>query len=115
MHFYWVVAHKDVKAFEWFVHLIADLQYELYRGREAGAVAPRNYCEINVYVTRAPKDAEIEPLRSKSAVDAKGALPRVFTADQLHRRRRRSLLSRLRGIDLGVSASRPAAAPRSAP
>ena len=77
------MAHKDVKAFEWFVHLIADLQYELYRGREAGAVAPRNYCEINVYVTRAPKDAEIEPLRSKSAVDAKGALPRVFTADQL--------------------------------
>ena len=80
------MAHPDLAAFEWFVHLIADLEYELYRGRESGAVANRNYCEIHIYVTRAPKLPEApRALRAQPARDGHGALPRVFTTDLLFR------------------------------
>ncbi|KAH8045434.1 oxidoreductase [Aureococcus anophagefferens] len=89
LHFYWVVAHGDVPAFEWFVHRVADraevadLEYDLYRGREAGAVANRCYCEINVYVTRAPRPGHGAPAAMRPPRDEPGALPRVFTARQL--------------------------------
>ncbi|KAJ8599242.1 hypothetical protein CTAYLR_006216 [Chrysophaeum taylorii] len=61
LHFYWVLAHADVQAFEWFVRRVADLEYELLKARESGAVSARNYCEINIYVTRAPKTPEPVP------------------------------------------------------
>ena len=61
------------------------MEYDLYRGREAGAVANRCYCEINVYVTRAPRPGHGAPaaMRSPPPRDEPGALPRVFTARQL--------------------------------
>lgn len=61
LHFYWVCAYADVRAFEWFVRLLTDLEFELAKARKTGAVANRNYCEINIYVTRPPEDAVPPP------------------------------------------------------
>ena len=50
VHFYWTVAFGDIAGFQWFVHLLADIQYELIKARESGVIGPRCYCEINIYV-----------------------------------------------------------------
>jgi len=89
LHFYWVVAHPDVRAFEWFIHRIAELEYELLKQRHSGAVAPRNYAEIHIFVTRPPKDCPNDlSMRSASTItefsnDAKSDPKPVFTANQL--------------------------------
>jgi len=101
VHFCWVVAHPDVKAFEWFVRLIADLEYHLLKDRTSGAVANRNYVEIHVFVTRAPPPPDDDDRPKPPSTDDDVAMkskprrrirrppettttpPPVFTAEQL--------------------------------
>lgn len=64
LHFYWIVSRQDVQAFEWFVRLLAELEFELKKSRESGAVTNRNYCEINIFVTRAQKPTTAEDVAS---------------------------------------------------
>ena len=86
LHFYWVVAQQDVPSFEWFVHKIADLQYELLLQRAAKTVARRYYCEINIYVTRAKQIADPPPLKSKRCATRHGALKEpAFSSEELYR------------------------------
>jgi NAD(P)H-flavin reductase len=33
LHFYWVVQHGEVDAFQWFLHLIAELEHEHFKQR----------------------------------------------------------------------------------
>ena len=51
LHFYWIVRSDEVDAFQWFIHLLTDLQYEQKRLREAGQIEQRYYCEIHIFVT----------------------------------------------------------------
>src|SRR3546814_19396221 len=51
LHFYWVVRHSEIPAFQWFVHLLAELEYEMKRGRETNNIEQRYYCELNIFIT----------------------------------------------------------------
>mgnify|MGYP003385496747 CR=1 FL=1 len=51
LHFYWVVRHNEIESFQWLVHQLTELQYELHRQRQVGMVSPKHYCEINIFVT----------------------------------------------------------------
>ena len=58
LHFYWIVQHGEIDAFQWFIHLMADLEHEHLKQRTRGNAKDWNarYIEINLYITRAPKD-----------------------------------------------------------
>jgi hypothetical protein len=51
LHFYWVVRHNEIESFQWLVHTLTELQYELHRQRQVGQVSAKHYCEINIFVT----------------------------------------------------------------
>ena len=54
--------HGEVKAFEWFLHLIAELEHIHHHQRNMANTeqAQRDwvkfYCEIHMFVTRAPRE-----------------------------------------------------------
>ena len=54
--------HGEVKAFEWFLHLIAELEHIHHHQRSMANTeqAQRDwvkfYCEIHMFVTRAPRE-----------------------------------------------------------
>jgi hypothetical protein len=84
LHLYWVVRQSELDAFQWFVHMLTELQYELKKGREAGQIAQRYYCEINVYVTGVAKQPKaVPPLKRPSSL-AIGAILPSFSADELY-------------------------------
>jgi hypothetical protein len=72
VHFYWILQHGDVASFEWFISLLAELEEDLQRARESGAVSPRNYIEIHCFVTRAPTTPQ--PHSQDDDDDEKGEL-----------------------------------------
>lgn len=55
VHFYWIVRHNEIESFQWLVHLLTELSYELKRGRESKQIDSTYYCEMNIYVTAVPK------------------------------------------------------------
>jgi hypothetical protein len=56
VHFYWIVRHTEVDSYQWLVHLLTELSYEMKRAREAKQIEKTYYCEINIYVTATPKE-----------------------------------------------------------
>ena len=51
--FYWMVRQNEIKSFQWFVQLLAELEANVNRDRATGNVDPDNKgCEIHIYVTR---------------------------------------------------------------
>ena len=48
----------EIDAFQWFIHLVAELEHEHLKQRTRGDPKDWNsrYIEINLYVTRAPKE-----------------------------------------------------------
>ena len=84
LHFYWVVRQSDLDSFQWLVHMLTDLEYELKKSRENGQVTSRYYCEINIFVTgvsETPREAG--SLKRPSSLAA-GFSPPSFTADELY-------------------------------
>ncbi|CAM9209942.1 unnamed protein product, partial [Ectocarpus fasciculatus] len=84
LHFYWVVRQSDLDSFQWLVHMLTDLQYELKKSRDNGQVTSRYYCEINIFVTGVSKTPrEAGSLKRPSSLTA-GFSPPSFTADELY-------------------------------
>ena len=59
LHFYWVVRQSELDSFQWLVHMLTDLQYELKKGRESGQITSKYYCEINIFVTGVEKTPKV--------------------------------------------------------
>lgn len=51
LHFHWVIRHNEINAYQWVVHLLTELLYDLKKGKRSTAIAARYYCEVNIYVT----------------------------------------------------------------
>jgi hypothetical protein len=58
LHFYWVVRHGEIESFQWLVHMLTELSFEVKRSRYTKQIEDHNYLEINIYVTAAPKEAK---------------------------------------------------------
>ena len=72
LHFYWVIRLQEIDSFQWLVHMLTELSYDLKRSKENRMVEKHNYCEINIYVTGAdPKtraaDGDFRPTPLKRA------------------------------------------------
>lgn len=86
LHFYWVVRHNEIPAFQWFVHLLAELEYEMKRGRETNNIEPRYYCELNVFITGydPKRPASMKPLKAAQKTYSDAFIPPSFTAEDLY-------------------------------
>mmetsp|Transcript_17407 Transcript_17407/g.35557 ORF Transcript_17407/g.35557 Transcript_17407/m.35557 type:complete len:708 (+) Transcript_17407:2-2125(+) len=92
LHFYWVVQHGEVDAFQWFLHLIAELEHEHLKQRQAANSAEamkdwnRYYCEIHMFVTRAPKETvALKPMVSAPKFTRLDDVQPSFTVLDLYR------------------------------
>jgi hypothetical protein len=87
LHFYWIVRHNEVESFQWLVHLLTDLSFELKRARLNQQIERRYYCEINIFITAYDKEkpGNLAPLyrASKKKYAYTNATP-TFTADELY-------------------------------
>jgi hypothetical protein len=68
VHFYWIVRQNEVDSFQWLIHLLTDISFEMKKGREMHQIEKKYYCEINIYVTAADKNkkVEVKPLQRPS-------------------------------------------------
>jgi hypothetical protein len=87
-----VVQHDEVDAFQWFLHLIAELEHTHFKQRQGATTDDarrewnKYYCEIHMFVTRAPpKKCEVKAMVSPSKFlpDSDDVRP-TFTAEQLY-------------------------------
>jgi hypothetical protein len=64
VHFYWVVQHGDVDAFQWFLHQIGELEDEVARQKHlTQGAAWVNSCTMHLFVTRAALSEQKETNR----------------------------------------------------
>lgn len=85
LHFYWIIRHNEVDSFQWLVHLLTDISFELKKARASNQIERRYYCEINIYVTAVEKDAKFAPLHnSKKQLQSKAGITPNFTAEELY-------------------------------
>ena len=84
LHFYWILNQRDVDGFQWFVHLLTDLEYSLKRDRELGSVDQRYFAEINIFVTGAKTEKEVRPLKASIKTYSDAVTKPNFTADELY-------------------------------
>jgi hypothetical protein len=61
LHFYWIIRQSEVESFQWLVHMLTELSYDLKRSRAANQIERRYYCEINIYVTGVEKGVTKDP------------------------------------------------------
>lgn len=94
LHFYWIVRYQEIDSYQWLVHTLAELSYELKRARHFGQIEKRYYCEINIYITgydpktmKGDDDTTAKPLlRSKKRYSSAllKQTSQSFTADDLY-------------------------------
>lgn len=86
LHFYWIVRQNEVDSFQWLVHLLTELSYELKVGRKTQQVDKKYYCEINIYITAAPKNPKPpQPLhRAARKLGVGSSIAPTFTAEELY-------------------------------
>lgn len=91
LHFYWIVRHNEIDSFQWLVHMLTELSFELKTCRENAQIDKMFYLEINIYVTAAEKKpVEVSPLHRASrrleahAGEAGGVGVPSFSSDQLY-------------------------------
>jgi len=110
VHFYWIVRHNEIDSFQWLIHTLAEMEYNLLKLRSTGQVEPRYYCEINIFVTAAGKDHhEPKPLFRPSGVKptiANSVAP-MFTAEQLYEGMLNPTMSSKGMVDAMKSSSNP--------
>lgn len=75
-------------SYQWFIHMLTELSFEVKKAREAGQVDARYYLEINVYITGVDKGAKTpQPFqrsqRVLGAADGTGPQP-YFQAEELY-------------------------------
>ena len=90
VHFYWMVRDSDLEAFQWFVHLIAELEDEISKQKHLYQNEVWvNSCTVHLFVTSAAdkgENATIENLFSKPRVSCspqEGTAPR-FSVERLY-------------------------------
>ena len=85
VHFYWVVRQSEMDSFQWLIHLLTDLSYELKKSKATGQVDKSYYCEIHIYVTGVEKDAiPVTPLHRAKRIFHQSNIRPTFTADELY-------------------------------
>lgn len=90
VHFYWIVRQNEVDSFQWLVHALAEIEYNLMKSRETKQVEPKYFCEINIYVTAAAKEPLPVPQLARSSKISSNAIQnssvgkQVFTPQQLY-------------------------------
>ena len=85
LHFYWIVRQNEIESFQWFVHMLCELSFELKRSRESKNIENRYYCEINIYVTQCDKDYVATPLHQQSRYETVyHNIHPTFGADELY-------------------------------
>jgi hypothetical protein len=92
VHFYWIVRQNEVDSFQWLIHLLTDISFEMKKGREMHQIEKKYYCEINIYVTAADKNkkVEVKPLhRSSKELGVEESrlglkIAPAFTAEELY-------------------------------
>ena len=93
LYFYWIVRHSEVDGFQWLVHMLTELSYEMKKSLRHGQIEKRYYCEIHIYITGAAaagKDPiEVAELhRAKKVFSASSSqdddISSSFTADELY-------------------------------
>ena len=88
LHFYWIVRYDEVDSFQWFVHLLTELSFELKRNKENRQTERQYYLEINIYVTGAPKIGEagiqMAPLKRAPMKYSDSYGTPGFSAEQLY-------------------------------
>eukprot|EP01036_Dinobryon_divergens_P033073 gene33073-42785_t len=88
LHLYWVVRQNEVESFQWMVHMLTELSYELLRGKATNQISAHYYCEINIYVTAVEKGAKdvprlSRPPRNLNNTALPSAVKPLFTAEEL--------------------------------
>ncbi len=87
LHFYWIVRQNEVDSFQWLIHMLTDVSYELKRARLTGQIERRYYCEINIFITGVEKEKkEVKPLYRPKKRFVNANIPPTFTADELYSR-----------------------------
>lgn len=66
LYFYWVIRQSEIRAFQWFVQLLAELQAERARDIAARNVNALNHIEIHVFVTRVDNNMKVPPLEDNA-------------------------------------------------
>ena len=92
VHFYWVVQHGDVDAFQWFLHQIGELEDEVTKQKDLAAAAGTkwtNSCIMHLFVTRADQAAAHKVrremfIKEKLNYDPRGPELR-FSVEKLYR------------------------------
>ena len=88
LHFYWLVRQSEVDSFQWFIHMLTELSFEVKKARMAGQVDKRYYLEINIFITGVEKGTkEPQPFHRSQRVlgspDGIGPQP-YFQAEELY-------------------------------
>jgi hypothetical protein len=85
VHFYWVVRQAELDSFQWLIHMLTDLSYELKSSKQNGQIDKSYYCEIHIYVTGVEKDAiPVAPLYRPKRIFHPSSCRPSFTADELY-------------------------------
>lgn len=59
LHFFWIVRHSEIRSFRWFIEILSKLESDIVRDTTAGTLNNTRRHEIQIYITRAPKDEEL--------------------------------------------------------
>jgi hypothetical protein len=86
LHFYWIVRQNEIDSFQWLIHMLTDISYELKKSRLNYQIERRYYCEINIFITGVEKDKPITapPLYRAKKRFVNSSITPTFTADELY-------------------------------
>lgn len=94
LQFYWIIRHSELDSFQWFMHMLADLSYELKRSRMRKQIDESYYCEMNIYLTQYdskkpvtdPAKLTLHKRKTEAAYMTSSDLKAApsFTADELY-------------------------------
>ena len=79
---------SEVDGFQWLVHMLTELSYELKKSLQHGQIEKRYYCEIHIYITGVAKDpikvADLHRAKKVFNASSDNVSP-SFSADELYR------------------------------
>jgi len=85
VHFYWIVRQNEVDSFQWLVHMLTELSFELKKGKAMNQIDRSYYCEIHIYVTGVDrKPRPVLPLHRPKRQFYHASCKPTFTADELY-------------------------------
>ncbi len=96
LHFYWIIRYNEIDSFQWLIHMLTDISYELKKAKHNHQIERRYYCEINIFITGYdPKTADQErgsilsgtfyrPAKKRFLSQAAAGVNPTFTAEELY-------------------------------